>query len=165
MNSERVETTGPELDALEVYDYLGRKVEADSKAAMFVSRWEAGRIVAALRYKAELYDEVWELVTSKGYMNVTTAIAKLEQERDALAAMVAEKDPFGAKLTSITEKLDRCMQLAAQAKPAPHVLEVVIALREAVDYLGINFNNTICSGSKLHRRLSEALAAAPEAGS
>lgn len=48
------------------------------------------RIVKALRYKAELYDEVWELVTGKGYMNVTTAISKLEQERDAARDRVAE---------------------------------------------------------------------------
>ncbi|HFD6768366.1 TPA: hypothetical protein ACF3MW_004088, partial [Pseudomonas aeruginosa] len=51
---------------------------------------ECDRIVGALRYKAELYDEVWALVTGKGYMNVTTAIAKLEQERDAVLARVAE---------------------------------------------------------------------------
>ncbi|WP_430318283.1 hypothetical protein [Pseudomonas nitroreducens] len=43
-----------------------------------------------LRYKSELYDEVWELVTGKGYMNVTTAISVLEQERDAAQARVAE---------------------------------------------------------------------------
>lgn len=48
------------------------------------------RIVGALRYKAELYDEVWQLVTSKGYMNVTTAISVLENERDAAKARVAE---------------------------------------------------------------------------
>lgn len=51
---------------------------------------ECDRIVGALRYKAELYDEVWALVTGKGYVNVTTAIAKLEQERDAVLARVAE---------------------------------------------------------------------------
>lgn len=48
------------------------------------------RIVGALRYKGELYDEVWALVTSKGYMNVTTAISKLEQERDAARDRVTE---------------------------------------------------------------------------
>lgn len=48
------------------------------------------RIVGALRYKAELYDEVWALVTGKGYMNVTTAISVLESERDAALARVAE---------------------------------------------------------------------------
>ncbi|MEQ6438986.1 hypothetical protein [Pseudomonas aeruginosa] len=48
------------------------------------------RIVGALRYKAELYDEVWALVTGKGYMNVTTAISVLESERDAALARVAK---------------------------------------------------------------------------
>lgn len=48
------------------------------------------RIVGALRYKAELYDEVWALVTGKGYMNVTTAISVLESERDAALARAAE---------------------------------------------------------------------------
>nr|WP_256595761.1 hypothetical protein [Pseudomonas sp. RW407] len=48
------------------------------------------RIVGSLRYKAELYDEVWELVTGKGYMNVTTAISKLEAERDTAQARLAE---------------------------------------------------------------------------
>lgn len=47
------------------------------------------RIVGPLRYKAELYDEVWALVTGKGYMNVTTAISVLESERDAALAEVA----------------------------------------------------------------------------
>ncbi|HCF5347593.1 TPA: hypothetical protein NIG64_001787 [Pseudomonas aeruginosa] len=48
------------------------------------------RIVGPLRYKAELYDEVWALVTGKGYMNVTTAISVLESERDAALARVAK---------------------------------------------------------------------------
>lgn len=58
------------------------------------------RIVGALRYKAELYDEVWALVTGKGYMNVTTAIAKLEQERDAALARVAELEMLLRKLST-----------------------------------------------------------------
>ncbi|BBT41057.1 hypothetical protein [Pseudomonas putida] len=43
--------------------------------------------VERLRYKAELYDEVWELAIGLGFMNVTTAISKLRTqlaERDAL---------------------------------------------------------------------------------
>ncbi len=43
--------------------------------------------VERLRYKAELYDEVWQLATGLGYMNVTTAICKLRDqlaERNAL---------------------------------------------------------------------------------
>ncbi len=58
------------------------------------------RIAGALRYKAELYDEVWALVTGKGYMNVTTAIAKLEQERDAALARVAELEMLLRKLST-----------------------------------------------------------------
>ncbi|HEK3643463.1 TPA: hypothetical protein SMW47_000836 [Pseudomonas aeruginosa] len=50
------------------------------------------RIVGALRYKAELYDEVWALVTGKGYMNVTTAISVLESERDAALARVEQQE-------------------------------------------------------------------------
>ncbi|HHM0555282.1 TPA: hypothetical protein ACRDQR_000602 [Pseudomonas aeruginosa] len=91
------------------------------------------RIVGPLRYKAELYDEVWALVTGKGYMNVTTAISVLESERDAALARVAEldqalaeKDPFGAKLNRISEKLERCDALlaarAAQAGQVPDIL-------------------------------------------
>lgn len=54
------------------------------------------RIVGPLRYKAELYDEVWALVTGKGYMNVTTAISVLESERDAALARVAELEQKSA---------------------------------------------------------------------
>ncbi len=57
------------------------------------------RIVGSLRYKADLYDEVWALVTGKGYMNVTTAISVLESERDAALARVAELE---AKLSDPT---------------------------------------------------------------
>lgn len=63
-------------------------VEYAEKAADLLEQQD--RIVGALRYKAELYDEVWALVTGKGYMNVTTAISVLESERDAALARVAE---------------------------------------------------------------------------
>ncbi|MFW4586574.1 DUF4406 domain-containing protein [Pseudomonas aeruginosa] len=63
-------------------------VEYAEKAADLFEQHD--RIVGALRYKAELYDEVWALVTGKGYMNVTTAISVLESERDAALARVAE---------------------------------------------------------------------------
>ncbi|MCP1651644.1 hypothetical protein [Pseudomonas nitroreducens] len=43
-----------------------------------------------LRYKAELYDEVWALVTGKGYMNVTTAISELENEIARLRSYESE---------------------------------------------------------------------------
>lgn len=46
-----------------------------------------------LRYKAELYDEVWALVTGLGYMNVTTAVSELrkdaEQNKRAMLALAA----------------------------------------------------------------------------
>lgn len=51
-----------------------------------------------LRYKAELYDEVWALATGMGYMNVTTALDMLKREHDALAAQLAElkgQEPVG----------------------------------------------------------------------
>ncbi|MCG6990772.1 hypothetical protein LDP20_02765 [Pseudomonas aeruginosa] len=63
-------------------------VEYAEKAADLLEQQD--RIVGALRYKAELYDEVWALVTGKGYMNVTTAISVLESERDAALARVTE---------------------------------------------------------------------------
>ncbi|HGN8661066.1 hypothetical protein AM469_004118 [Pseudomonas aeruginosa] len=63
-------------------------VEYAEKAADLLEQHD--RIVGELRYKAELYDEVWALVTGKGYMNVTTAISVLESERDAALARVAE---------------------------------------------------------------------------
>ncbi|GEM_PF-5074383 len=44
--------------------------------------------VERLRYKADLYDEVWELATGLGYMNVTTAISSLR-------AQLAERDEHG----------------------------------------------------------------------
>lgn len=42
------------------------------------------------QYKAELYDEVWELATGLGYMNVTTAIGELRKERDQLLALLKD---------------------------------------------------------------------------
>ncbi|MCQ2989015.1 hypothetical protein NLO72_07155 [Pseudomonas tremae] len=42
------------------------------------------------KYKAELYDEVWNLATGLGYMNVTTAIGELRKERDRLKARCDE---------------------------------------------------------------------------
>lgn len=47
---------------------------------------ETTRIVLALKYKAELYDEVWALATGMGHMNVTTALDTLKRERDAACA-------------------------------------------------------------------------------
>lgn len=51
-------------------------------------RADAGE-VEQLRYKAELYDEVWELATGLGFMNVTTAISKLRAQLAELEARVA----------------------------------------------------------------------------
>ncbi|BAG75027.1 hypothetical protein [Pseudomonas phage PAJU2] len=56
------------------------KSGGEYQSLMTVAQHE--RIVGALRYKAELYDEVWALVTGKGYMNVTTAISVLESEQE-----------------------------------------------------------------------------------
>ncbi|HHQ4836907.1 TPA: hypothetical protein ACSQZ0_001750 [Pseudomonas aeruginosa] len=67
-----------------------RSYTVERRPLMTVAQHE--RIVGALRYKAEMYDEVWALVTGKGYMNVTTAISVLESERAAALARVAEME-------------------------------------------------------------------------
>lgn len=59
-----------------------------------------------MRYKAELYDEVWALVTGKGYMNVTTAISVLEQQRDAAHARVAELENADGKFQWLIGLID-----------------------------------------------------------
>ncbi|MEV1477591.1 hypothetical protein ABZQ90_32375 [Pseudomonas aeruginosa] len=96
---EQAEAERPEVVAVVRAQGFGRVCEAidadtlyqhcsEGEPLMTVAQHE--RIVGAPRYKAELYDEVWALVTGKGYMNVTTAISVLESERDAALARVAE---------------------------------------------------------------------------
>ncbi|HDP3382744.1 hypothetical protein [Pseudomonas aeruginosa] len=99
LQSEQAEAERPEVVAVVRAQGFGRVCEAidadtlyqhcsEGEPLMTVAQHE--RIVGAPRYKAELYDEVWALVTGKGYMNVTTAISVLESERDAALARVAE---------------------------------------------------------------------------
>lgn len=81
--------------------------------------------VERLRYKADLYDEVWELATGLGYMNVTTAIGTLRAqlaERDAVLAKTLEKlkeeywDKYGG-LNEIRELITAALSTSAEPKP------------------------------------------------
>lgn len=97
-------------------------VEYAEKAADLLEQQD--RIVGALRYKAELYDEVWALVTGKGYMNVTTAISVLESERDAALAEVnrlreSKGDPSGS--------FDRCMRMMYERDENAKRLDAALA--------------------------------------
>ncbi|XEG75359.1 hypothetical protein QA447_14345 [Pseudomonas sp. abacavir_1] len=76
-------------DTYEPYVGLRRDSSCDYvEPLMTVAQHE--RLTQQMRYKAELYDEVWALATGKGYMNVTTAISVLERERDAAQEKLAE---------------------------------------------------------------------------
>ena len=74
------------------YLYCSKSPEMDTRIVEVAARPSPAPELERLRYKAELYDEVWELVTAKGYMNVTTAISKLEAERDAAVSRLAEME-------------------------------------------------------------------------
>ncbi|MHC9112235.1 hypothetical protein [Pseudomonas aeruginosa] len=98
------------------------KSGGEYQSLMTVAQHE--RIVGALRYKAELYDEVWALVTGKGYMNVTTAISVLESERDAALAEVerlreSKGDPSGS--------FDRCMKMMYERDENAKRLDAALA--------------------------------------
>ena len=59
-----------------------------------VRQADAERVIDGLRYKAELYDEVWERATCMGFMNVTMTLAEVDQLRAALSAVTTERDAF-----------------------------------------------------------------------
>lgn len=82
-----------------------------------------------LRYKADLYDEVWELATGLGYMNVTTAISKLRAqlaERDALLRKILEKlqEEYWDRYAGLDETRELIeATLSASAEPGAPVCE------------------------------------------
>lgn len=103
--------------------------------------------VERLRYKAELYDEVWELATGLGFMNVTTAISTLRAqlaERDALLLGAAKQ----ARMWNDIELLKRIVEVtSASAEPSapveideraefelPHYLKLSDPMREAGEH-------------------------------
>jgi regulator of replication initiation timing len=70
-----------------------------------VRQADAERVIDGLRYKTELYDEVWELATCMGFMNVTMALAEVDQLRAALAAVTAERDQSRAEAAQLKNTL------------------------------------------------------------
>lgn len=87
--------------------------------------------VERLRYKSELYDEVWELATGLGYMNVTTAIGTLRAQladRDALLREIAGLDPRGEFLGwQLDGKIDAILSTSAEPKPWGEAVAVMYA--------------------------------------
>ena len=78
--------------------------------------------VERLRYKAELYDEVWGLATGLGFMNVTTAISTLRAqlaERDALLREVAPAVStwVNGKKSELRARIDAVLSASAEPKP------------------------------------------------
>ncbi|MCJ2343377.1 hypothetical protein MRQ32_017365 [Pseudomonas aeruginosa] len=119
-----------------------RGCEVSEDELMTVAQHE--RIVGPLRYKAELYDEVWALVTGKGYMNVTTAISVLESERDAALVEVerlreSKGDPVGS--------LEKCMKVMYERDEHAKRLEVALARVEQQE-------RTIAGMNEAHAKLA-----------
>lgn len=73
--------------------------------------------VERLRYKADLYDEVWELATGLGYMNVTTAISTLRTDLRNTQALLDQanhhKAQRGETIGTLSAQLDECESMAA----------------------------------------------------
>lgn len=103
--------------------------------------------VERLRYKAELYDEVWELATGLGYMNVTTAIGKLSDQLAERSALLREwRDSKGMTLEqsiNLIERIEAALSASAEpsntvantrdVKAAPIMLAAVANLVDAGD--------------------------------
>ncbi|MBX8475375.1 hypothetical protein K5D38_11335 [Pseudomonas cichorii] len=64
--------------------------------------------VERLRYKAELYDEVWSLATGMGFLNVTTALDTLKREQDATKARNVELEGL------LREMRDPCVEASIE---------------------------------------------------
>ncbi|MCV4287926.1 DUF4406 domain-containing protein [Pseudomonas capsici] len=60
--------------------------------------------IERLRYKAELYDEVWVMATGMGFMNVTTALDMQKRSLDEKSAHTAELEGL---LLKVRETLQR----------------------------------------------------------
>lgn len=85
-----------------------------------------------------------------------------KQEPVAEVFTILDADGTRAEVKVLKPRL--CLNMKLYAAPVAQAGQVPDALREAVQYLDANFLNQISSGSVLHRKLSEALAAAPAQG-
>ncbi|WP_288649699.1 hypothetical protein [Pseudomonas sp. UBA5568] len=108
-------------DALEACEWLETPIghKAIIRRAIQALRADTGE-VERLRYKAELYDEVWELATALGYMNVTTAISRLRAqlaERAALLRSLKNRPVHEWASGKIETEIDA----ALSASPEPQV--------------------------------------------
>lgn len=96
---------------------VGPERPAD-RAGGYATPWAAvfaGEQVEKLNYKAELYDEVWELATGLGYMNVTTAISSLRAD---LATVKADRDAYAQNAIDLRAQLaERDALLRTARKP------------------------------------------------
>lgn len=110
-------------------------------------REELGSGTTGLKYKAELYDEVWGAAKSMGFANVTDALAeitKLREEHDAaLRLAYARADTAEQRAEKLREELDKaegklefnekgCRALQAQKEAAEQRAEAAEArIKEA----------------------------------
>ncbi|MND20880.1 hypothetical protein D3C76_47800 [compost metagenome] len=129
MWDSRQPAPAPELERPEVVEAAVLELEAagwrndDPRASVTSVSAMLGRIVAPLRYKAELYDEVWAMATGMGYMNVTTALDMLKRERDALAVQL--DNLAGANEALHKQNVALAAQLAELKGQEPRTLRVV----------------------------------------
>lgn len=99
------------LDIWPVIDWL-RNAGLDDRA--HVTRLTAER--DGLKYKAELYDEVWSLATGLGYMNVKTAITTLQSELTKARELLGRLERAG--LRTKAQGIEVREFLAHQSAPA-----------------------------------------------
>lgn len=74
---------------------------AEAALAWWNTRSALGAELEALRYKAELYDEVFQLARDMEYLNVTTALDMLRREAGTLRT---ERDQLKALLLKIDQE-------------------------------------------------------------
>lgn len=72
------------------------------------------------KYKAELYDEVWQLARDMGFGNVTDALMKLKKQPTPAAVVLPERqcaDHFSEKLRDNADGWNACLDEVARLNP------------------------------------------------
>ncbi len=74
------------------------------------------------KYKAELYDEVWQLARDMGFGNVTDALTKLKKQPAPVAVVLPERKPEPSVLTELDDDREAsiwntCLDEVARLNP------------------------------------------------
>ena len=74
------------------------------------------------KYRAELYDEVWQRARDMGYGNATDALVELERLKAAAPAVQAEqkRDTFNGDNSALIRSAKSLLELDAKGALAPH---------------------------------------------